>query len=83
MVNDNAGLMAVKFLIDFGVKEIYLAGFDGYAHDAHENYGDSEMAIITRNAVLDAMNKGMAKVLREYSVSVNIRFLTTEKYIYI
>lgn len=83
MVKDNAGLMAVKFLIDFGVKEIYLAGFDGYAHDVRENYGDSEMAIITRNAVLDAMNRGMAKVLREYSGSANIRFLTTEKYIHI
>lgn len=83
MVKDNAGLMAVKFLIDFGVKEIYLAGFDGYAHDVRENYGDSEMAFITRNAVLDAMNSGMAKVLGEYGRCADIIFLTTPKYIQI
>lgn len=83
MVKDNAGLMAVKFLIDFEVKEIYLAGFDGYTHDARENYGDSEMAYITRNAVLDAMNSGMVKVLEEYSQCANILFLTTPKHIQI
>ena len=83
MVKDNAGLMAVKFLIDFGVKEIYLAGFDGYAHDVMENYGDSAMALITRNAVLDAMNSGMAKVLREYSQYAEIKFFTKEKHIHI
>lgn len=82
-VRDNAGLMAVKFLINYGVKEIYLAGFDGYAHDAWENYGDSKMAIITRNAVLDAMNIGMSKVLKQYSKNVNIKFFTEKKFIII
>ena len=65
------------------MKEIYLAGFDGYTHDARENYGDSEMAYITRNAVLDAMNSGMVKVLEEYSQCANILFLTTPKHIQI
>lgn len=80
-VNDNAGLMAVKFFADLGVKTIYLAGFDGYSHDAKENYGVSEMTIITRNAVLDAMNSGMSKVLRDYSSKISINFLTTPKYV--
>jgi len=80
-VSDNAGLMAIHFLINYGVQEIVLAGFDGYSHDVHENYGSSEMAFITRNAVLDAMNVGMSKVLREYSSEVSIRFLTTKKYV--
>lgn len=30
-VSDNAGLMAIKFLISQNVDEIYLAGFDGYS----------------------------------------------------
>lgn len=80
-VKDNAGLMAIKFLMDYGVKEIYLAGFDGYAHDARENYGDSQMAFITRNAVLDAMNEGMMAVLNQYSKEVCLHFLTEEKHV--
>ena len=38
-VKDNAGLMAIKFFTQMGVKKIYLAGFDGYSHDEKENYG--------------------------------------------
>lgn len=80
-VKDNAGLMAIKFLSNYGVSEIYLAGFDGYAHDVRENYGDSQMAFITRNAVLDAMNEGMIKVLQEYSSDLKIEFLTAPRHI--
>lgn len=80
-VYDNAGLMAIKLLMSYGVSGIYLAGFDGYSHDVRENYCDSDMAFITRNAVLDAMNIGMSKVLKQYSKEVYIEFLTTPKYV--
>lgn len=80
-VKDNAGLMAVKFFINQDIEEIYLAGFDGYSHDVSENYGDSHMEIITRNAVLDAINKGMGKILKEYSHLVRLNFLTEPKYV--
>lgn len=80
-VSDNAGLMAVKFLINHHVAEIYLAGFDGYSHDTGENYRNSEKAYITKNAILDAMNKGMSKVLAQYSRNIPIRFLTKPKYV--
>ena len=80
-VKDNAGLMAVKFLSSYGVKEIMLAGFDGYSHDVKENYGDSQMEMITRNAVLDAMNVGMTEVLRLFSRDVKISFLTSPRHI--
>lgn len=81
VVKDNAGLMAIKFLMNYDVKEFYLAGFDGYAHDVRENYGDSQMAFITRNAVLDAMNEGMTTVLKLYANDVDIHFLTEEKHV--
>ena len=80
-VRDNAGLMAIKFLMDYQVSEIILAGFDGYSHDVRENYGDSQMAFITKNAILDAMNKGMSLVLQEYAKTVKISFLTTPKHV--
>lgn len=80
-VADNAGLMAIKFLYGFGVKDIYLAGFDGYSHDVKENYGNNNMAFITKNIILDAMNIGMSKVLREFSSNIQIYFLTTPRHV--
>lgn len=80
-VRDNAALLAIKFLMKEGVKEIWLAGIDGYSHDARENYGKDDMAFFTRNAVLDAINAGMIKVLKEFSKEIRIEFLTTPRYV--
>lgn len=80
-VSDNAGLMAIKFLMMCGVTEIKLAGFDGYSHDTRENYADTSMELITRNAVLDAMNDGMISILKEYEKNIQISFLTAPKYV--
>lgn len=80
-VRDNAGLMCIKFLIDLGVETIMLAGFDGYSHDVSENYAEQKMTLITKNAVLDAMNLGMSSVLSHYSKKINIEFLTAPKYV--
>lgn len=80
-VCDNAGLMAIKLLIQYGVAEILLAGFDGYSHDSRENYADGKMEFITRNAVLDTMNLGMVEVLREYSKQTKLVFVTTPKHV--
>ncbi|WP_370792812.1 aldolase catalytic domain-containing protein [Blautia sp.] len=80
-VKDNAGLMAIKFFIQMGVKKIYLAGFDGYSHDEKENYGESTMAFVTRTAVLDAMNQGMTEMLKKYSELVELNFLTKPHYV--
>lgn len=82
-VKDNAGLMAIKFFCDYGVTKVFLAGFDGYTYDVRENYCDKHMEFITRNAVLDAMNDGMTKVLGEYSKKMNIAFLTEPKHVII
>lgn len=80
-VRDNAGLMAIKLLIMYGVKEIMLAGFDGYSHNTKENYINSQMEFINKNVILDAMNFGMSKVLCELSKIVKISFLTEQKYV--
>ena len=82
-VRDNAGLMAIKFLIKCGVKEFFLAGFDGYSHNLEENYGIKEMDLFIRNKISDAMNLGMTKMLGKFSEQVSIQFLTVEKYIHL
>jgi 4-hydroxy 2-oxovalerate aldolase len=80
-VRDNAGLMAIKFLMDYEAREILLAGFDGYSHDVSENYAESAMSIISQNAVIDANNEGMELVLRDYAKKIKISFLTIPKHL--
>lgn len=81
IVKDKAGLMAIRFLMKYNIKEIALAGFDGYSHDMEENYGEKKSAFYTRNAVLDEMNDGMRKVIKRYSEDVKILFLTKKRYL--
>ena len=76
-VKDNAGLMAIKFLMLHEVGEVYLAGFDGYLHDTKENYGSQELAFTSENSVLDAMNYGMRRVMRDYAKEIRLTFLTS------
>lgn len=80
-VRDNAGLMAIRFLGRLGVKEIYLAGFDGYSHDTEENYGNSSMTFTLSRRFLEASNMYMNKVLKRLSEEVPVHFLTRPAYL--
>lgn len=80
-VKDNAGMMAIKLLTDFNVKKVVLAGFDGYSHDAQENFMSENMTFVTRNELFDSMNCGVNKILQEYKKKIEIEFLTKRKYI--
>lgn len=82
-VKDNAGLMAIKFLMNYNVSEIVLAGFDGYSMDVQDNYADSHMVFITKKAMLEAMNKGMESVIRQYAQQIKISFLTPQKHVFL
>ena len=83
IVRDNAGLMLIKLLIECEVREIFLAGFDGYSHDIEENYFENRMTFVTGKATLDAMNAGLTEVLKNFTQKVPIKFLTKERHIYI
>lgn len=83
IVRDNAGLMAIKFLIAYGASKIILAGIDGYSHDMTSNYVNNSMSLITEVSRLDAMNKGMSEVLNTLKKEIDISFLTTQKFIHL
>lgn len=81
VVNNNAGMMVIKFLIDLGVKEIGIAGMDGYSVDAFKNYADEKMMFYTERAVCDDRNKNMSSMLTEYAKECEISFVTKPRYI--
>ena len=80
-VTDNAGLMAIKYFMDIGVKNIVLAGFDGYSYDSNSNYANNKIALTIKNNQVEIMNDGINSILKEYSKTINISFLTKQKQI--
>ena len=74
-VRDNAGLMAMKFLMQCGIKKVTLAGFDGYSHDRSRNYAEKTLSVIMNDAVMDAINAGMKQVIGMFRKSICISFL--------
>lgn len=80
-IRDNAGMMLIKYLIKMGVKEVVLAGIDGYSHDSSQNYAETHMNLSTKNEVLDAMNEGIREMLQRYSKEIKISYLTIQKHI--
>lgn len=83
MVKDNAGMMLIKYLISLGVKQILLAGMDGYSHELEENYVNEQLAFVTKKEILDAMNEGMRKMIMKYSKDTDLIFVTQQKSIYL
>lgn len=80
-VRDNAGLMLVRFLIGLGVSGVCIAGMDGYSSDPLDNYAYQEMNFYNSRAYAEAMNTGMAGMLREYGREVRISFVTKPRYV--
>jgi 4-hydroxy 2-oxovalerate aldolase len=80
-VEDNAGMMLIKLLIDIGVDKIKLAGIDGYSHDIYDNFAKKDLAFIKNATVMDAMNSGMEKMLNRFAEIIDIEFITTPRFI--
>ena len=80
-VIDNASMMFIKLLISLGVKNIRMAGLDGYSHDIYKNFAEREMAFMKKTNVMDAMNEGMEKLLKGFSKQARIEFVTEQKFV--
>ncbi len=82
-VEDNAGLIFLKLLINVKPKLIYLAGFDGYDTNPYnlnfsiEPNSNNYQSIDRRKKI----NLGMNLLLNEYSREVNILFLTNPRFL--
>ncbi len=81
VVEDNAGLMLAKLLVQLGVKKILIAGMDGYSVNPDENYADQKMNFYTEKEMAEKKNSGMSAVLRELNKDVVIEFLTTPRFV--
>lgn len=77
--SDNAGIMCLKMLKKIGVKEIYLAGFDGFEVDNKENYIDKLILNVSEES-LRLKNEEIKSQIQVLKNSLQIRFITKSKY---
>lgn len=80
LIADNAGLMCINLLRTAGVKQLYLAGFDGFSVNQTENYFNASMYVKVENENLLAKNAAFATKLAQLRTQLEIIFLTPSVY---
>lgn len=75
-VSDNSGLMLVRFLINLGAGEIWIAGMDGYSAVPEGNYAREQMEVHIQKEMIEKRNRGMHEVLMEYMKEIPVKFIT-------
>ncbi len=80
-VEDNAGMMLIKYLIKLGAEKILIAGLDGYSIDPTQNFADNKMNFYAQKATFEAMNRGLNAAVADFSKEIDIEYVTTPKYI--
>ena len=80
-VRDNAALMLINFLISENVKEIAVAGLDGYSANLNDNYFDCSMIIQSEEKILEKRNEGIVKFIRSLPENIKVYSITETRYI--
>lgn len=76
---DNSMVMLLKLLRVVNVKQVALAGFDGYTPDTM-NYFDTHMEYSFVKEKADSLNRYARDFLKDYQKNVKILFVTTSYY---
>lgn len=78
IVADNIGIMLFKILLSVGVKEVFIAGMDGYVNVPHTNFYSD--AYETSIPLPNLMNDRLSKEINSLSKRIKINFLTPTRY---
>lgn len=77
---DNAGMMCINLLIQIGVKDIVLAGFDGFSENIKDNFYEESLYLNVEQERLVKMNIAMANKLEQLKNQINIEFMSKTHY---
>lgn len=81
-VRDNSTLMLLKLLKRIGLKNVNIAGFDGYKFNQEENYAKPDLVLTTNAETIQQMNQGVSKELLILSQVLKLNFITPTLYKY-
>ena len=77
---DNPFLMLLKVMIRIGKKEVWLAGFDGYVDEYHQNYVDKKMEYHYSTKRSAEINEAVSAALEDLAGEIRLNFLTDTLY---
>lgn len=79
-ITDNAGLMCLNLLNKIGVKNIKLAGFDGFSSKLEDNYYEPSLYLDVETERLMMMNTAITNRLMQLSTQMEITYFTDSTY---
>lgn len=77
---DNSGLMCIRFLTDLGVKNVFVAGIDGYDVEHKNNYVNSGLEYGFSKEMMIHRNEMITESIRELGNNIGIHFITDSIY---
>ena len=80
VIRDNTVLMLIKILINMKIEKVYLAGFDGYAHDTVNNYPEEYIPFLYCNDEVVLRNAAVKKFIASIENSISLQLLTPSIY---
>lgn len=80
LVADNPVLMVLQMLIAMEIKEVAIAGFDGYRFTASENYFAPELAMGSSIENKIERNKLISEAIKRLASCISINFITKSLY---
>ena len=78
--SDSAGAMLLKLLVKCTVKDVYLAGMDGFSDDPLSNYYAPDYAVLNYDIPLRVKNEEINVQLNKRAKELNLVFLTPSLY---
>lgn len=76
---DNSGIMLLKLLLELGIKEVDIAGMDGYSNEIIGNYFDKGLDYNFSNES-EKRNSFITKELKEIKKKIKVNFITPTLY---
>ena len=77
---DNSGLMLLRLLASLGVKQVMIAGMDGYSQQYNENYFDLQLEYDFSNE-FENRNMLIAEEMKAIQKQMKLSFITPSNYI--
>lgn len=79
-VSDNSFIMILNLLVQLGIKEVAVAGFDGFTKNKDDNYFDDFMLFDADYKRLELTNSAVKRELDIIKEMIQIRFITKSMY---
>lgn len=80
-ISDNSLLIMLNILKHINVKEVLLAGFDGFSKESHDNFYSEDKNNSLTDEYISTLNELTTLNLKEYSKKIKISSLTPTKYL--